>query len=54
MLNIIADALFIATRFGPLPGDDKRRARQREVDYAAATDSDLRNWEAQRTAARGR
>jgi hypothetical protein len=48
MLNIFADALLIATRFGQLPGDNKHRARHDDYDVSHATDRDLRNWEAQR------
>ncbi len=52
MLNIFADALMIATRFGPLPGEAKIRARHDDLDAAIATDRTLRDWEAQRQVSR--
>lgn len=48
MLNIFADAFLIATRFGQLPADTRHRARHDDLDFANATDRDLRDWEAQR------
>jgi hypothetical protein len=48
MLNIFADALLIATRFGPLARDHRQRGPRDEADFRAMDEADLRRWEAQR------
>jgi hypothetical protein len=48
MLNIFADALLIASRFGSIANDHRQRGPRDEADFRTMDEADLRRWEAQR------